>query len=349
MKRFKQLLFRRRPDLMEGILGSASRIVQPPLSMRPSGLRKSKSQDTHERPRVESALAAEGVHRNIKVDESFERAARNLPVRPGPSVVPPTNTSGSGSTIATQPSDFLKGNVVHDNMSSRPPIAIPNLPINSAPTTPTLGKGHAHDPLEDHLYLNIGTGEDAPPVEDSSCYIVSESPSNADINVYETAYQEEIARIQKEKEDREARPTLYLTRRVENMRSLKDSELVYDSGRTRDELKASIKLLGKRAAKGVEERAEMQRMKDPEGKEGLLYKGLRNVREFKDLVDEAREIVREEERRDGKRSDTRSDTWKPPRSASRGASRSSTPTGAAARGSIGSRSGTPLIEEKEKV
>jgi [calcium/calmodulin-dependent protein kinase] kinase len=241
-------------------------------------------------------------------------------------------------------------------MSSRPPIAIPNLPINSAPTTPTLGKGHAHNPLEDHLYLQIGTGEDAPPVEDPSCYIVSESPSNADINVYETAYQEEIARIQKVKEEREGdregvregRPTLYLTRRVENMRSLKDSELVYDAGRTRDELKASIKLLGKRAAKGVEERAELQRMKDPEGREGFLSKGLRNVRGFKDLVDEAREIVREEERRDGKRNDTRSDTWKP-RSTSRGTSRSSTPTPGAARGSIGSRSATPIIDEKEKV
>ncbi|KAF2654730.1 Pkinase-domain-containing protein [Lophiostoma macrostomum CBS 122681] len=351
VKRFKQLLFHRRPELMEGILGSASRIVQPPLSMRPSGLRKSKSQDTHERPRVESALAAEGVHRNIRVDENFEQASRNLevPNRPEDSVTPATDTSGSGSTLAAQPSDFLEGIVVHDNMSSRPPLTISTLPINSAPSTPTLGKGHAHDPLQDHLYLNIGTGEDAPPAADSSCYFVSESPSNADINVYETAYQEEIARIQKEKEDREGRPTLYLTRRVENMGSLKDSELVYDAGRTRDELKASIKLLGKRAAKGVEDRAEQQRIKDPEGKEGFLSRGLRNVREFKDLVDEAREIVREEERRDGKRNDTRSDTWKP-RSTSRGASRSSTPTPGAVRGgSMGSRSGTPVIEEKEKV
>ena len=65
VKRFKQLLFRRRPERLDGILGSASRIVQPPLSMRPSALRKSKSQDTDNRKPVEGVLAAEGVHRDI--------------------------------------------------------------------------------------------------------------------------------------------------------------------------------------------------------------------------------------------------------------------------------------------
>lgn len=70
MKRFKQLLFRRRPERLEGILGSASRIVQPPLSMRPSALRKSKSQDTDNRQPLEGALTTEGVHRDVTVDHS---------------------------------------------------------------------------------------------------------------------------------------------------------------------------------------------------------------------------------------------------------------------------------------
>lgn len=69
VKRFKQLLFRRRPERLDGILGSASRIVQPPLSMRPSALRKSKSQDTDNRRPVESVLAAEGVHRDADIHE----------------------------------------------------------------------------------------------------------------------------------------------------------------------------------------------------------------------------------------------------------------------------------------
>ncbi|OSS43674.1 hypothetical protein B5807_11555 [Epicoccum nigrum] len=69
VKRFKQLLFRRRPERLDGILGSASRIVQPPLSMRPSALRKSKSQDTDNRRPVESVLAAEGVHRDGDIHE----------------------------------------------------------------------------------------------------------------------------------------------------------------------------------------------------------------------------------------------------------------------------------------
>lgn len=65
VKRFKQLLFRRRPERLEGILGSASRIVQPPLSMRPSALRKSKSQDTDNRRPVDGVLATEGIHRDV--------------------------------------------------------------------------------------------------------------------------------------------------------------------------------------------------------------------------------------------------------------------------------------------
>jgi calcium/calmodulin-dependent protein kinase kinase 2 len=327
---------------MEGILGSASRIVQPPLSIRPSALRKSKSQDTDDRRPIESALIAEGVHREIMVDDNLRRVPQSIDevatAKPGlrDAVVgskPPSKGPITSSPIAPQPVAITDAKVIHENMSFRPshqPISIPTIPVHSGPSTPTHGKGHAHDPLEDTLFLNIGTGEDFP--EQSDQPIVSESPSNVDINVYEAAYQEEINRIMKRRESdpRGRQPTLYMTRRVENAMSLKDSELIVDSGRTRDELKANIKALAKKAQKGLEDRAELERLA---GKAGLFSKAHKTWGEFERKLDEAREIVREEERRDGKRTDTKSDT----------ASRSSTP---GAKGP--SRSATP-VSEKQKV
>ncbi|KAF2012710.1 calmodulin dependent protein kinase [Aaosphaeria arxii CBS 175.79] len=326
VKRFKQLLFRKRPEKMEGILGGASRIVQPPLSIRPSGLRKSRSQDTDNRRPIETALTTEGIHREIKIDNNIHRVPESInemaSAKPGlrsevVGSILPSKASITSSPISPKPVALTDAKVIHESMSFRPtpsqPIQIPFV-SQSAPATPTIGKGHAHDPLEDTLFLNIGTGEDYLPSSGDDTPVVSESPGAVDIDVYETAYQEEINRIMEKRKQDGRPPTMYLTRRVENTTSLRDSDLIVDSGRTRDELKSNLKALGKRAKKGFDDRAELQRL---EGKEDLLSRGWRNVREFKDMVDEAREIVREEER-----------------------SRSSTPVGKAS-----SRSGTPVAEK----
>ncbi|KAL1998106.1 hypothetical protein VTN02DRAFT_6852 [Thermoascus thermophilus] len=108
-------------------------------------------------------------------------------------------------------------------------------------------RGHARDPLEEeHPYLFIGpstyTGDPTddpgsftheglfsepdtsmtgilefpntmPPIDMSAVPIVSESPGASEIDIYETAYREEIERIRKRSMARQ--PKLYLTRRVE--------------------------------------------------------------------------------------------------------------------------------------
>ncbi|KAH6622204.1 kinase-like domain-containing protein [Boeremia exigua] len=260
VKRFKQLLFRRRPERFDGILGSASRIVQPPMSMRPSALRKSKSQDTDNRRPVEGVLAAEGVHRDVDIHE------RN-----------PTDA-----------------NVIHDNMSYRsaatPSIITPNT-VPSGPTTP-IGKGHAHDPLEDTLFLNIGTGEES---ASENTLFVSESPSNVDINVYETAYEEEVQRIIAQRKDQHRSPTLYLTRRVEDIKRIRDVDCVFDEGKDIGRgIKGGFKEFVKKTKEDIEARGELQKLQ--EGKEGKLGRTMRNVREAKRLVEEARERVRVEDR-----------------------------------------------------
>jgi [calcium/calmodulin-dependent protein kinase] kinase len=302
--------------------------------MRPSGLRKARSQNTDDRRPIEGVLATEGIHHDIKIDDNMRRV-------PGKATAPTADLSTiekpdeAPQEVPEDPPQEPEGiadlKVVHENSSSRPvkssPIAIPKGSIVSPPHTPTYGKGQAHDPLEDTLFLNIGTGEDFKPEDAPNQPVVSESPSNIDMNVYETAFREEVQRIKNKEEPRGRRPTLYLTRRVEHVKSLRDKgELIVDGGRTRDELKASLKVFVKKAQQSVDNRAEMQRL---EGKEDLISRGWRGVRELKDKVDEAREIVREEERREGRR----------PRSRSR----SSTPTRARAAGGGGSRGGTPVL------
>lgn len=106
-------------------------------------------------------------------------------------------------------------------------------------------KGHAHDPLEDQLYLYIGpstySGVSGVPDDDRTFVpsdddvpIVSESPGAADVDIYETAYRDEIERIMARAKEEQKEPNVYLTRRV-------DAKLIAISG-----------LAGKWAAKGEE-------------------------------------------------------------------------------------------------
>jgi [calcium/calmodulin-dependent protein kinase] kinase len=229
----------------------------------------------------------------------------------------PKSPATSSPTAPTVP-DLDGAKVINETMSIRPApihsISTPTgiNPSSSAPTTP-LGKGHAHNPLEDTLFLNIGTGEDFQPEPEDGC-IVSESPSNVDINVYETAYEEEVQRIIAQRREQFAataaaanrRPTLYLTRRVENVKSIRDSDAIFDEGQDlRQNIKVSLKSFVTKTKEDIEARGELQKIQD--GKEGKLSRTMRNVREAKRLVEEARERVKTEER-DRERERSRSAT-----------------------------------------
>lgn len=97
-------------------------------------------------------------------------------------------------------------------------------------------RGHARDPLEEEFpYLSIGPstysgqGESSAPIfqeesadspgpvleSDEPVPIVSESPGAAEFDIYDTAYRQELERIQASLTDRHAGPKVYLTRRVE--------------------------------------------------------------------------------------------------------------------------------------
>lgn len=205
MKRFKKLLADKRPDMLRGIFGSESGIVQPPLGIFTG---RSKSNNTNTKSPAETEISSQEAH------EEFKKFAAQTDV--------PVIAQLDRSTLLEKHADLsdTSGGATPISELERPPFSIKQG-----------GKGQAHDPLEDTLYLGIGTGTESP-IEPGTFGVVSESPGAAEMNVYEKAYQEEVDRILKNKEQvpqSQSSPKLYLTRRVDHIKQLRDNEHFADS------------------------------------------------------------------------------------------------------------------------
>lgn len=261
----------------------SSRFVQPPLSMhrphptasgvsaRPYLSHKSHSDDRFDRRPFEQTLVTEGVHRAIDVSNM----GFNLPSTNHPSPVsalkspesearlrgisdPPKSNSQDSYDRKPQ----LHRDVQADPSTHRSPSNSAKSPTSTTPFNPyspsqspppnslmhshTFSegtRGHAHDPLQDHLFLNIGPSafsghstsdsKDFFPHypddddEDDAVPVVSESPGAADLDIYETAYRDEIEKIRSKTMDKrkaaeeegrqQSLPTVYLTRRVDEV------------------------------------------------------------------------------------------------------------------------------------
>ena len=227
VKRFKEFLSKRRPELLDSILGQETRIVQPPLTMDRKSFnkehlrpQKAHSVDSHDRKPIEQALAREGIHRPIDTEkinyhitqrDDTTSTGRNIakpspsphPTSPHVASPPPTDGSSSSSHPKSVP-------------TSKPPIHTSTLNEHKL-----YGKGQAHDPLSDSfLFLSIGPSSNASPTDGNSpngTPLVSESPPAAEGNIYEMAYHEEVERIRRNSRS----TTLYLTRRVQNTEKYK--------------------------------------------------------------------------------------------------------------------------------
>jgi hypothetical protein len=246
---------------MSSILGEdeASRFSQPPLALQrrmpaPAHLEhKSHSLETFDRRAMEGALAAEGVHREIDLsrlgagqltskrkqfDGAIDPIRKNSAEhgfggrRPKITRTPPT--------LSTEHSDessnaLSRRSTALDTPTDDPERFPPFQRMHAQTVDDTGHKGHAHDPLEDQLYLYIGPSTFAGPSgnadrrpsfvpDEDDVPIVSESPGAADIDIYETAYRDEIERIRSRARIEDNEPTVYLTRRV-------DARLLALSGR----------------------------------------------------------------------------------------------------------------------
>lgn len=193
-KRFKSLIEWKKPHLMNSILGQASKIVKPPLSMM-----KSDSRLSHVSPQRKAATERDLETAKAALHEQGDTQSANLiskldklPNRIKTAVVAPIDTSPE---IPESPAKLRK--------------------VQTDPPDPERStRGHAHNPLEDEVYLNIGQGPaQVESASEAACHpVVCESPPAADSNLFEKAYESEVDDIYK-KQGRSA--TVYLTRRVE--------------------------------------------------------------------------------------------------------------------------------------
>jgi hypothetical protein len=210
---------------------------------------KSHSVPTFDRRALEGALVAEGVHREMDVLLSREHIApgHGKQQAAGNAASNVTGTEASASTTISTPPLRSADRSPHpglepqlSRMSTRAeeeeqylafrPEHSPS-PRDHALSNDEAGRrGHAHDPLQDHLYLYIGpstfSGASdnadrratfAADGQEEDVPIVSESPGAADIDIYETAYRDEIERIRQRchEEGKDEETTVYLTRRVD--------------------------------------------------------------------------------------------------------------------------------------
>jgi [calcium/calmodulin-dependent protein kinase] kinase len=201
--KFKRLLSKNWPPYFHSILGPAT-FVQPPEEIG-NGLYRPQSETLADREPVEGNLATRGILREIVVSDDLKAVGRG------------------DVGLSHSPTRY--------DAKSRPAkLSI----AGSGPASPRseTGRGQAHDPLEDTLFLSIGTSSDAPAPEPGDAPMVSESPGVVDVNVYENAYEEEIRRILAAKSTGR-KPTLYLTKQVEDIAHLRDHEDITNFDRVR--------------------------------------------------------------------------------------------------------------------
>lgn len=186
-KRFKRLL--KRGQFMDGIFGRESRIVTPPHSVHGP----SRSADVASRRPLHQAVAnqADGIDR--EVDEDILQSDLGPPT----TITPPSLDSTGGASVHGSETE-ARAKQRRETEAHHPPLSDSDdphpdaLPLR-ARTFPVdeKAKGHAHDPLEDKLFLHIGPGADiaesGDPMDEPT---ISESPGGIDDDIYESAYQE---------------------------------------------------------------------------------------------------------------------------------------------------------------
>ena len=249
VNKFKSLTAHKRPPVMDSILGDASEshFSQPPHRIKRKELplpylaRKAHSDEAFDRDPSEGLLVAEGLHRDI-VPKDMDNPATSSD-KLGTTLDVPTRSAKAdsdqpGPDFDSDPEEAAINQIPNEHDGPVDPEGLP--PFRSRKkfphTTDDIGhKGQAHDPLEDHLYLFVGPstfagtstvhdrrGSFMPDEDDVP--IVSESPGAADVDIYETAYRDEVERILAKAKQEDKEPNVYLNRRV-------DEKLMAISGR----------------------------------------------------------------------------------------------------------------------
>lgn len=228
VKRFKKAVREKRGRLKEGIFGKESWFVSPPQTMDDS-----QSDSSTDRKAAEEALAAEGLPIRLAASEDWNRLSKDieqLTVHQSPTEIGmkqgTSEMVNAASTIEnmqrplyghpSQSFDTSEESSLQDSSSIK--RRSQTFPIEEH------RKGQARDPLEQHIYINIGANPD----DDSEHPMVSESPSAIDLNIFEEAYQDEMNRILANKGES---ASMYMTRRVEHRDDIRRRDQIKDAGK----------------------------------------------------------------------------------------------------------------------
>lgn len=237
VNKFKALTATKQQAPMSSILGDQipAHFSQPPGRIRrkpvplPHLEHKSHSVETFDRDHHEGALVAEGVHRDINSEQQRgQQQTLQIPTRATKALSDPPkpveDTDSDTESFLSQFPTADEGGPI--DVSKLPPFRSSNRAWG-AQTADEIGqRGHAKNPLGQQLYLFIGpstfSGESSEWDQDSSFVpgdddipIVSESPGAADVDIYETAYRDEVERILARAKAEEREPNVYLTRRMD--------------------------------------------------------------------------------------------------------------------------------------
>ena len=270
VKRFKNLLFKKRPHLMESILGGKdSHFVQPPQSMKSvkgETYHHARSLDSYDRRPIEGPLVVEGVHRDIDLTPYNA----NLPEKQDAKFAhKPFSRSGSQDTEGHSSPTAIKRTLHADPSAHRSNTSTRRQEVSHSDDH---GKGHAHDPLSDHLFLGLGPGGgDRRPEPDPP--VISESPPAADIEIYEHAYHLEVERIRSTQGQQR---TLFLTRRVNDRERYEGDENMIDIGRKESEPRSGIAKLIEKARVNAH-KSNSQHQEDSENKDVQSSKPKSNI------------------------------------------------------------------------
>lgn len=231
VKRFKRAVREKRGRLKEGIFGKDSKLVTPPQAMDDA-----QSDSSSERKAAEEALAAEGLPARLAVTEDWNRLSRDveqLTLFDSPTDAGGMRTGLSEMLHAASISEALRRPVYGKSFRS-----LDNSEESSLQDSASIKrrsrtfpleentKGHARDPLQEHVYINIG----ANPEEsgESDMYMLSESPSAVDLNIFEEAYQDEMNRILEAKGET---ASMYMNRRMDHRDDIRRRDQIKDAGK----------------------------------------------------------------------------------------------------------------------
>lgn len=264
VQKFKTLVEsrRRRPGALAGALGkglqafhhTGSTDGESDFAKLKNKLHRSRSTDLADRAHAETALATEGVHLR-----DTTREISSSPIQ--------------GKADGSQANDEVPTHARHsldsgDASSFHPP---------KLAKEDSGEKGHAHNPLDEQpLFLGIGPGGqdflEAPPQD-----IIAESPTAAEFNIYDTAYQQEVERIRAAQGHT---ATVYLTRRVDEKKEYKADENMIEVPKAGDDVGGA-----REGFKGLLDKAREKKVEPEEKKAGggnrfseLASKAMENTR-----------------------------------------------------------------------